>query len=252
MKYFINNAKEQQICVNYEHNDKNSKLAFVCHGIASNKSFSVIRVIAQTLYDNDYNVITFDCRNCVGESHSDMKCAVLSDFCEDLQTVIDWAKEQSFYKEKFLLAGHSYGGSTVLDYAIKNSDEVDKVLFVSGAINGEMLNQLYITNRTDFYHQLCNGGTTYTNNDKSCFLDDSFIKASYDYDFLKLADKITMPILQVMGDTNETSTFENNKKLHNIIKSEKKKIAQIKNCTHHYTSIENEADLAKDIKDFIL
>lgn len=100
------------------------KLAIVCHGITGYKEQDVILQIAETLNNLGYIVVTFDCRNSRGESFNNGQCATLTSMEEDLQAVIHWAEQQEFYTHPLLLAGHSLGGSVVLDYTEKHSQMI--------------------------------------------------------------------------------------------------------------------------------
>ena len=52
--------------------------------------------------------------------------------------VIAWAKTQSWYKESFILAGHSLGGYAVAQYAENYPKEVKAVFPYAGVVSGEL------------------------------------------------------------------------------------------------------------------
>ena len=140
MKYFIDNDRNQSLCIEvFTPQTNEKKLAFVCHGITGYKEQDVIQQTKDSLYKQGYTVVCFDCRNSRGESFNDGKCATLTDFINDLFTVIEWAKKQSFFVSSFLLAGHSLGGACVINYAQRNPDIVSHLILISSIFSGEEL-----------------------------------------------------------------------------------------------------------------
>ncbi len=107
MEQFIQNSKQQNLCLKVDSplGATKPKYAFVCHGITGYKEQGVILQIVKSLQNQGYTVISFDCRNSRGKSHNDMRCATLSDFCEDLADVIAWTKIFPILSHRFCWPG---------------------------------------------------------------------------------------------------------------------------------------------------
>ena len=79
--------------------------SFVIHGLGGFKEQPNTMAMVDTLFDNNYVVINFDATNSFGESGGKYENATMQLHYEDLVDVINWTKEQSWYREPFVLAG---------------------------------------------------------------------------------------------------------------------------------------------------
>ena len=118
-KIFIKNRKDQKVSVVVEQPVKSQGLAFVAHGLGGNKDQAHIRTMAKAFLDNNYTVVTFDTTNTFGDSDGSYDDATVTNYHEDLEDVIVWAKSQPWYIEPFCLVGHSLGAISVALYAEK-------------------------------------------------------------------------------------------------------------------------------------
>ena len=113
-KIFIRNRSSRNISVFLEKAEEQRGLVFIMHGLGGFKEQPHIRTYAQVFKQNNFSVITFDTINSVGESGGEMAEATLTNYYEDLEDVIAWAKTQDFFQEPFVLAGHSLGSFCIL------------------------------------------------------------------------------------------------------------------------------------------
>ena len=254
MIYFIKDSDNEDLCVQiFKPAIKSSqvKLAIICHGITGYKEQDVILQSANTLANLGYCVITFDCRNSRGESFNNGQCATLTSMEKDLQTVINWAQQQDFYVEPFLLAGHSLGGAVVLNYAQKYPQFVSHLILLSTIFDGNEFLQNLKEYAPDFLHQLQNGGITRTRNEINCFLDVSFLKNLTEYELYKNISTLTMPVLIIAADSDTSSTVKNSQRFYKYLKC-KKEFFVIDDCSHLYDKLQNQKDLNDRIKSFLL
>jgi len=108
-KSFIKNRKDQNIAVIIEKSENQKGLAFIMHALGATKEQPQIETFSKAFKDNNYTVIRFDTTNSCGESDGNYEDATITNYYEDLEDVIDRAKKQDFYKEPFILCGHSLG-----------------------------------------------------------------------------------------------------------------------------------------------
>ena len=117
----LQNNQGQSIYVKV-YNENGNKLAFVLHGLASDMNHQVVQSAKKAFLDNGYTVVTFDARYSLGKSYGNVSDVSLNTFLEDLETIINWAKKQPFYREPFAVAGHSLGGATTILYSHNNDN----------------------------------------------------------------------------------------------------------------------------------
>lgn len=252
MEQFIKNSKQQTLCLKIDqaHGATKPKFAFVCHGITGYKEQEVILQIVKSLQKQGYNVISFDCRNSRGKSHNDMRCATLADFCEDLADVIAWAKSLSDFKASFLLAGHSLGGSAVLNYALQNPNSVEGLILVSSIFSGKDLLDNTTTFTPEFYHSLATQGVTRSQEGRECLLDLTYLQELQKYDFYSDIPNFPKPILLITGDKDTSSLPENNQKFYEQI-TVPKNLSIFQDCSHIYNHPRNLEELDRKIAAFV-
>ena len=252
MEWQINNSNNEQICIKLDipDNASENKLAFVCHGITGYKEQEVILQIVAALKAQGYKVVTFDCRNSRGESFNNSKCANLTDIVDDLKTVIGWAKKQAFYTSSFVLAGHSLGGSAVLEYAVNDFSLVKALILVSSVFSGRDLLENTQKFAPEFLQCLKNDGVIRSRNGVDCYLDFSYLQDMQKYDFYKNIKIFQNPVLLITGDKDSSSLPKNNLEFYQQIKSYKE-IHILKDCSHIYEKPQNQEDLYKTITAFI-
>lgn len=118
-KVKIKNRKGQKIVVLLEITDKSKGLAFIMHGLSGFKEQSHIEIFAKAFKNKGISVVRFDTTNTYGESDGKYEDATTTNYYEDLEDVIAWAKNQIWFISPFWLAGHSLGGICITLYAEK-------------------------------------------------------------------------------------------------------------------------------------
>ncbi len=136
-KFSIKNRKGLKIIGNILKPDKPIGLSFVMHGLSGYKEELHIDLLANILFEYNYIVINFDATNSRGESEGRYEDATMQRHYEDLVDVINWSKTQTWYKEPFILAGHSLGGFAVAKYTEEFPQEVKGVFPYAAVFSGE-------------------------------------------------------------------------------------------------------------------
>ena len=243
----LKNNQGQSIYVKI-HNGSGNKLAFILHGLASDMNHQVVQSAKKAFLDNGYTVVTFDARYSLGKSYGNVSDASLNTFLEDLETVINWAKDQNFYREPFTVAGHSLGGAASILYS-HNNDNISFLIPISPVISGQQWENSCMKNMPDFCKQWKEKGYyEYKLKEKSANIFYNVIDDAKSYNALNLVQNIKAPTLFIIADKDRIIEEQDVKKVAEIMNA---KIVKISQSSHNFIKEQNQTDLYQAIFDFI-
>lgn len=206
-KLFIKNRKGQDISVLVGKPETPRGLAFVMHGLSGCKEQSHIQAFAEAFLENGYTTVRFDTTNTFGQSEGKYEDATVTNYYEDLEDVIEWAKSQSWYQEPFCLAGHSLGGICTALFAEKYPEKVKALAPISTVVSGKLSTETPSHQkdaeeweRTGWRVQPSESTPGLVKRLKWSHMEDRL-----KYDLLPDAHKLTMPVLLIVGE-NDTGT----------------------------------------------
>jgi pimeloyl-ACP methyl ester carboxylesterase len=210
-KVFIQNRKEQKIAVVVE-GEKNTKaLAFVMHGLGGYKEQPQLLVCEEAFLEAGYTVVRFDTTNTFGESDGEYEKATVTNYYEDLEDVITWAQQQSWYQEPFVLLGHSLGGICTTLYTENFPEKVTALAPLATVVSGELSVQekgeaAVEWKRTGWREEesISRPGTIRR-------LPWSHMEDRLQYNILTEAHKLTMPVLLVVGSKDTVTPLKHQK-----------------------------------------
>jgi alpha/beta superfamily hydrolase len=101
-KEIIKNRKGQKLAVSIEEASNQKGLVFIMHGLGGFKEQPHIETFARVFRDNDYTVVRFDTTNTFGESEGNYENATVTNYYEDLEDVINWARGGRGIKNRFV------------------------------------------------------------------------------------------------------------------------------------------------------
>ncbi len=220
-KFEIKNRKGLKIVGNILLPENPKGISFVLHGLGGYKEELHVELTANILFENNYIVINFDATNSKGKSEGKYEDATMQKHYEDLVDVISWAKTQTYYKEPFILAGHSMGGYAVARYAEEFPQEV-KAVFPFGAVfSGKDSFETYKKLRTDELNDWQKTGWTHrVSVSKPGFKMDlpwSHMEERLKHDLKPMVNKITMPILFVAGELDTSCPPSDQRKFYDLL-----------------------------------
>lgn len=233
-KLFIKNRKGQRLVVLVDTPENPAGLAFVVHGLGGFKEQPHIQLFADVLCQNGYTTIRYDAADTIGESGGKMENATTTSYYEDLEDVIAWAKTQAFYKEPFVLVGHSLGGISSILYAEKHSGEVRGLAPVSSVISGKLHIATYPPELLKEWQ--ARGYIESESISKPGIMKKigwRFIEDGKRYDVLPEAAKLTMPVLLIVGDKDTATPLAHQKMLYEKLPG-KRELYIIKNAEHNF------------------
>lgn len=245
MKQSFQNRDDNTIVVRIEQGGADrQKLAFVMHGLSGSKDESHIRTIAESFVSNGYTVVTWDAVHTFGESTGGAyEDATITNYLADLEDVIAWSKNQAWHTEKFVLAGHSFGGICVTLYAQQHPENIVALAPISTVISGS----LSFETKVDILADWKSSGTridpaTDTRPEKR--LKWNNMEDRLQYDILRNVDVLTMPVLLIVGE-NDIATPPKHQKILCDILPGRKEMHIIAGAPHTFSSEQELKELSE-------
>lgn len=249
MKISIKNRDGNKICVLVEGSETAGKLAFVAHGLGGNKEEAHIRAMAEAFLETGYTVVTYDAVHTFGESEGgEFEDATVTNYYADLEDVIKWASEQSWYAEPFVLAGHSLGSISVALFAEKYPEKVKALAPISTVISGALSLETpkYGPELIEQWKQTgIKVDRGYEGRERR--LQWSHMEDRLKYDLLPNAHKLTMPLLMVVGSKDDGTPVAHQKLLYDKVSGEKD-FHIIEGAFHSFTRPHEQAELKTIVK----
>ena len=227
-------------------------LAFVMHGLGGFKEQPHIQAMTEALLENGYTVVRFDTTNTFGESDGKYEDATITNYYEDLEDVIRWAENQKWYKEPFIMAGHSLGGICTALFAEKYPEKIKGLAPIATVVSGKL------SLETDKHRGIVEDWKrTGWLEEKSISkpgvlkrLRWSHMEDRLKYDLLQAVNKLTMPILMVVGSKDPATPPEHQKILFDALPGPKEFHA-IKGSGHSFRKDNERKELKKIFYDWI-
>src|SRR3989344_4939622 len=252
MKEFIKNRKGQKISVIAEGEENKNGLVFVMHGLGGFKEQPHIQAMAETFLENRYTAVRFDTTNTFGESGGKYEDATITSYYADLEDVIKWAESQQWYKEPFVLAGHSLGGICTALFAENFPEKVKALAPISTVVSGKL------SLETDKHRGVVEGWK------KTGWLEEksvskpgvvkslpwSHMEDRIRYDLLPNVKKLSMSVLMVVGDKDAATPPEHQKILFSALTGPKE-FHVIKGSGHSFRKKEEIVELKKMFSEWI-
>ena len=227
-------------------NTGNRKLAIIQHGLASDMSHPAVQAVKKAFLARGYVVITFDSRYSLGKSGGGVLRARLSTFEEDLRTVVNWAKGQSFYHEPFALAGHSLGGASVLVYAAGHPEQAGILIPITPVVSGQRWEDFCLS-RLSFCRDWKKDGFYVYDGEQISY---QVVETAKTYDALALSGRIKADVLLIAAEKDAVVKTEDVEDLYHALRTNKR-LAVVPESGHNFESRQYQQRLYKDILDFL-
>lgn len=243
-KLFIKNRKGQKIAVVVEQPENPKGLAFVMHGHGGFKEQPQVVTIAEAFKENLYTTIRFDAADTIGESEGNYENSTVTSYHEDLEDVIAWSKSQNWYQEPFVLAGSSLGAMCVALYAENYPAKVKALAPKATVVSGE------ISQRNYSPEQMSEWDRTGWRIDESVSKPGLIKKLNWHnykqdqlkYNLLDRADKLTMPMLFLVGEKDTSCPPDTQKLLFDVVTGQKE-FHLVKGAPHTFRAPEHLVEL---------
>jgi len=220
-KFEIKNRYGLKIVGGIKQPEFSTGIVFIVHGLAGYKEELSICKMTDIFLDNKYTVVVYDSTHARGESDGEYENTTAQKRYDDLCDVIIWAKSQKWYIEPFVLVGMSLGGYVVTKYSEDNIEKVKAVFPFATTISGEIT---VATMREFKPEKLKNwkesGSFIHISKSQSGLelkLPWHYIEELITHDLRPNASKITMPILFMVGENDDSCPSKYQKILWDLI-----------------------------------
>lgn len=229
------NRRELKIVTNVYVQDPSKGLVFIMHGLGGYKEQPHLTAFAEVFLDHGYTVVKFDTTNSFGESGGFYENASVTSYREDLEDVINWAKGEDWYKEPYILVGHSLGGISSILHAQKYPNEIAALAPISTVVSGKTYKETYTHEQLENWEKT--GWFSKPSKSKPGRIKNlkwSFIKDIEKYDVIPEIEKISMPVLLIVGDKDTTTFPRHQRILFDSIRGSRKEFHLIEGAPHSF------------------
>lgn len=233
-KLFVKNRKEQKIAVIVEETKNAKGLTFVMHGLGGFKEQPHVATFAESFLEKGFTVVRFDTTNSIGESDGKYEDATTTNYYEDLEDVIAWSSKQEWYQEPFWLVGHSLGGICITLYAQNYPEKVKAIAPISTVVSGQLSGEAHSKEEMADWEKT--GWQIEESGSRPGLIKKlkwSHMEDRLKYDSLPGVDKLTMPVLLIVGEKDDSTPLKHQKILFNALPG-KKELHIIKGVPHTF------------------
>lgn len=249
-KTFIQNRKGQRVAVVVDVAQQQKGVAFVMHGLGGFMAQPHIQEMGRAFYEQGFTTVLFDTTNTFGESDGSYEDATTTNYYEDLEDVIEWAKDQPWGTAPFVLSGHSLGGICSIVYAERHPDAVRALAPISPVISGALSVEAHLRVDPEYLSRWEASGWQEQKSESSPGrikrLKWSHVADRLRYDVLPDAQRLTMPVLLVVGELDTSTPPDHVRKLYDVLPGAKT-LHIIKGAPHTFRSPEDIAELKATI-----
>jgi pimeloyl-ACP methyl ester carboxylesterase len=255
LKEFVKNRKSQKMAVMVELNNPQKGLVFIMHGLGGFKEQTHLQTMAEAFLENGYTVVRFDTTNTLGESDGNYEDATTTNYYEDLEDIIKWSVGQKWYQEPFILVGHSLGAMSVALFAEKYPDKVKALAPISTVVSGKLsVNAHMKFEPEEFKKWEETGWSEKESRSKPKIIKRlkwSHMSDRLKYDLIPEVNKLTMPVLMIVGENDENTPKEHQKILYKVLPG-KKELHIIKEAPHTFREPNHLAEIRKIFSKWII
>lgn len=218
----VRNRKDRKIVVLVEQPPESRRLAFVMHGLGGFKEQPHIAAVAETLRENGFTTVRFDTTNTFGESAGSYEEATTTLYYEDLEDVVAWAAAQPWYREPFLMAGHSLGGLCICLFAQRYPEKISALIPMSPVVSGALSIEADPEEAAEWQRSGWRVSESRSKPGVMKRLPWSHMEDRLRYDLLPEARCLTMPVLLIVAAGDDVTPAAHVRLLHDVLPGSKR------------------------------
>jgi len=206
--------------------------------------------MAEAFLEYNYTVVTWDAVHTFGESKGGAyEDATITNYYTDLEDVISWAKNQTWYVEPFVLCGHSLGGVSTALFAERNPEKVSALAPISTVVSGMLSFEAKGKDALEAWKKAGIKTEKRRNGDEKR-LKWSHMEDRLKYDLLESVEKLTMPVLMAVGEKDTATPLQHQRILFDKLPG-KKELHVIKGAEHPFNELHEQQELKQLVKSWI-
>jgi len=250
-KLKLSNRNRESISIILDIQKNQEGLVFIMHGLGGFKEQEQVQAFAAPFKEKKFTTIVFDARNTFGESQGNYEEANATNYFQDLEDVISWAKKQEWYQEPFYLAGHSLGGLCILLYTEKFPEKIKAIVPISTVVSGKLLIAAYPQESLEEWERT--GWRISPSNSRQGVIKKlkwpQFKEDILKYDVTKKISLLNLPVLLIVGE-KDTTHKEDQERLYKLLPGEKE-LHIIKDAEHTFHKEQEFKQIKKILNDWI-
>ena len=205
--------------------------AYVAHGLSDVHDTVHMRALTAALVGAGYRVVLWDATHSWGRSEGSSERASFYHHFEDLEDVVAWSRSQAWYRERFVLAGHSLGGMAAGTYAASHAAQVAGLALVAPVVSGSALRRripwpLRVWWRWRGEVRAPGRGRTRYGWE--------LMRSGWSYNLLAVAHRLTMPVLIVAAGRDRLIPPRLVRRLYRALASEHKQVEVVPLARHSF------------------
>ncbi len=231
----ISNRQKLDLVIEVDEPAQPKGLVFIAHGLKGTRNQPHIQAFKRAFLANDFRVVRFDATHSVGESDGSLEDVTFDSYVHDLEDVIDWARQQKWFTQPFALCGHSMGAQSTGWYGAAHPEEISMLLPMAPVINFELYSQTHSSTELAEWQQ--SGTKQLTSSmypNKILYVKYALIDSLKRYNLLDVADKLTMPLLNIVGSEDQPCRPAHQQLFMEAVKSHQKELKIIDGLEHSY------------------
>jgi pimeloyl-ACP methyl ester carboxylesterase len=177
-----------------------TKLAILMPGFLDSKDYPHLPKLAQALDKEGYLAIGFDVLG-IWKSKAPIELYSMSNWLEEVEDVIHFAKEKYSHIKKVIVAGHSMGGAISLLYPTRHS-EISAAISIMGGppfVRVKTLEERMVKWKASKVKVSERDDPDGSKNVVRIEVPFTFVEDSLQYDIRKVADQVKCPVIIIAG-----------------------------------------------------
>lgn len=252
MKTIITNTQGEKIIVEVDIPAAIKGIVFVAHGLGGFKEQVHIVAFSQAFNEADFLTVRWDARKTVGESEGKLIDATLSDYLADFKTVVAWASHQTWYREPFIVCGHSLGAACAFLFTLAQPEKISGIVGASAFISATEFEKSFTSDvlnqwkQTGIREWISSSQPGVVKRLKWAFMEDA-----REYTLMEDIPKINQPVLLIVGSSDTDTPVELQQKVFETLASQQKELHIIDGAEHTFKNDLHLNKIRKIITDWL-
>jgi len=180
-------------------------VAVLLHSASGVSESNIMESVAENFKKRGLTVLRFNAYHGLGDSSGDFSKFSTTNYREDLETILAWARTQEWWQKPLVLFGHSLGALVTGLYAQEHPEEVAELIFLAPTISGNSYLKTLKKNdpvTLEEWKEHSNRSVEHPLTKESRTLPYSFVEDILHYDLFPKASLLSMPTT-ILSSTND-------------------------------------------------